>query len=176
MAVKDYTPILGSIVSATATALTDAGVPVGLAHVSPGQLPAWDDCCAGQLYLRVIEVFPTAGTNAPFPQIDQAQRGAGIACAINMLAFHLGLGVMRCAHTVDEQGITPTATELTEDAYATMGDLSILLNVIVCNVPGITGVQQVKVGRWLPQGVLGGCVGGEWDFYIAVDPCLCQDA
>ena len=53
-----------------------------------------------------------------------------------------------------------------------MEDLDTMLNVIVCKVPEVAGVTRVKVGRWVPQGVQGGCHGGEWTFYAAVDPCL----
>ena len=36
----------------------------------------------------------------------------------------------------------------------------------------LSGVQTVKLGRWLPQGPEGGCAGGEWTAYLGVWPCL----
>lgn len=171
---RSMEPLLTGILSAAASSLTAAGVPAGLVHLSPGLLPAWDNCCegSGQLWLRVMETYPTAGVGAAFPQIDTAQKGVG--CSINLLALHLGLGVMRCAHTVSDQGVFPTAAQMSSDALNTLDDLGLLLDVITCEVPALRGAMSVKVDRWTPQGVQGGCVGGEWGFYVAFDPCLCQ--
>lgn len=167
---RNFRPIYTSILSAAASAINPAN-PVGLTHVAPGLLAAWDDCCSGQLYLRTIEVYPTAGRNTPFPQFDAGQPGVG--CGVNLLAFHLALGVIRCAHTIDDNGTPPTADEMTGDAFDAIDDLSLLLDVISCDLLGLPGIMGVKVGRWQPQGVQGGCHGGEWDFYAAVDPCIC---
>lgn len=169
---RDYGPTLTSVLSAASSALNAEGRPTGRVTLSPGGPVAWDDCCEGQLYLRVIEVYPTMGSSgAPFPQIDSAQKGVG--CGVKMLALHLGLGVLRCAATLDSDGNAPSDAAMSADTLAASADLSTLLDVIACTVPTLPGVQQMKVGRWQPQGVQGGCHGGEWDFYLAVDPCLC---
>lgn len=169
---RDYTPILAAILEEARLALAEN--PPARVELTPGLLPAWDDCCAGQLYLRVIEIYPTAGVGAAFPAIDSSQRGAGLACAVKLMAVHIGLGVIRCAHTVDDNGNPPTPAEVTADASEMLDDMSALLDVIVCQVPGVSGVMQVKLDRWQPQGVEGGCHGGEWGAYLAIDPCLCS--
>lgn len=173
---RDLEPILTSILSAASSALNEAGVPASLVHLAPGTTPAWDNCCegGGQLWLRVVEVYPTSGGRGSFPAIDTQQQGVAGGCGIHLLAVHLALGVMRCAHTVNDQGVPPTGPEMTSDALATLTDLSVLLDVIGCEVPDVVGVQSAKVDRWNPQGVLGGCAGGEWGFFVAVDPCLCK--
>lgn len=169
---RDYGPILAQILTAANAALTDSGAPPGRVELVPGQRPAWDDCCEGQLYLRVVEIYPSVGTGqtAPFPAIDTQQRGAG--CGIRLLAFHLALGVIRCAAVVNDDGTPPTPGEVTADGLEAMADMSVLLDVLTCDVPGMTGVMKMKLDKWTPQGVNGGCHGGEWSFYIAVDPCL----
>lgn len=179
---RDYAPIMRGILSAASSALTLEDRPVTRVELTPGNLPAWDDCCAGQLFLRVIEVFPTmgttpgGGTGVAFPQIDTAQRGAaGGRCAIHMLAVHVAIGVMRCAHTVMDSGIPPTPSEVSEDGELMLADMATLLDVIVCDLDQIRGVHRVKVGKWSPLGVNGGCHGGEWDAYLAVDPCTCKN-
>lgn len=171
---RDYEPILNGVLSAAASALVEAGRPTGRVEMVPGRLPAWDDCCEGQLYLRVIELYPTAGQNAPFPQIDAQQRGAGSRCGFHAVALHIGLGVIRCAATVDGEGNAPTPARVTQDAVTMLDDMALLLDVLVCNAETIQGVQSLKMDRWLPQGVEGGCHGGEWGAYLLVDPCLCQ--
>lgn len=172
----DLAPVLTSILSAASSSLNDAGVPAALVHVAPGQQPAWDNCCegGGQLWLRVVGVYPTSGGRAAFPAIDTQQQGVGVGCGVHLLAVHLALGVMRCAHTISDRGVPPTADEMTDDAFATLTDMGLLLDVIGCEVPALPRVQSMKVDRWTPQGVQGGCVGGEWGFFIAVDPCLCK--
>lgn len=173
---SNYEVILESILSAAASALNTAGRAPGRVELTPGTLPAWDDCCEGQLYLRTVEIYPTAAGGAAFPAIDSKQQGVGSACAVNLLAVRLGLGVIRCAATVDDAGVAPTPAAVSADASLMLSDMDTLLNVLVCTVPGLWGVQRLKIDRWQPQGVQGGCHGGEWGFYIAVDPCLCQSA
>ena len=152
-------------------ALIDCGNPVGLATLAPGTTVAWDNCCepGGQLYVRLVEVFPTAGTTAAFPSIDSQQQ-----CGVSMLAAQLAVGVIRCAHTVDDEGNPPTAQEMTVDALKTTEDMSSLLQAITC----CWGPEQRqwKLSNWTPQGVRGGCVGGEWTVYVAVSPCGCPPA
>ena len=146
-------------------------MPPGRIELTPGGLPAWDDCCAGQLYLRVREVFPTG----PFPSFDAVQKGVNPKCSIHMVAVSLAMGMIRCAATVDENGNSPSPAEVTADADEMLDDMATLLDVIVCEVKGVRGVMAMKLDRWVPQGPNGGCHGGEWGFMIAVDPCLCGD-
>lgn len=167
----DLKPVLQGILSASASAFEEAGTPPGRVELTPGNLPAWDDCCEGQLYLRVIEIFPSGN---PFPVFDSAQQGAAGKCAIKLMAVHLGLGIMRCAHTIDNDGNAPTPGEVTSDGNQMVDDMQILLDVIVCELEkSFKRIMKVKLDRWAPQGVSGGCHGGEWGFFIAMDPCLC---
>lgn len=168
---RNYKPTLFGVLDKAKVALADN--PTGRVELTPGIQPAWDDCCEGQLYLRIIEIFPTMGKESPFPRIDASQRGAaGSACTIHALAIHLGLGILRCAAVVQKDG-APTDVQVSADASQMVDDMDTLLDVIICQVPGVTGVMQTKLDRWVPLGPEGGCAGGEWSFYIAVDPCLC---
>lgn len=165
----DLTPVLTGILSAGSSAFNEAGTPPGRVELTPGNLPAWDDCCAGQLYLRVVEIFPSG---SPFPVFDSAQAGAAGKCAVKLMAVHLAIGIIRCAHSIDGDGDAPTPQQVTSDGYQMIEDMQILLDVIMCQVETIRKVMKVKLDRWAPQGVNGGCHGGEWNFFIAVDPCL----
>lgn len=172
---RDYTPILQSILSAAASALNAEERPTGRVELTPGSLPAWDDCCEGQLYLRVPDVYPTAGKNSPFPQKDSSQAGVNLACAVHGLAVHIGLGVLRCAETVDDNGNAPTPAEVTADAEQMLADMATLLDVLVCIAPRLDGILSLKIDQWNPLGVEGGCAGGEWSAYLWVDPCVCKE-
>lgn len=167
---RDLKPILNSILSAAASKLNAADVAPGRVVLSPGTTPAWDDCCDGQLTLRVIEMYPTA----PFPQFDQQQRGADGGC-LHMLDLHLGLSAVRCAHTIDSNGVVPTPAQVTEDGNEMADDAMLLLDAIVCDIKELPGLLGLKLGRWQPTPETGGCHGGEWDFHVAIAPCLCQE-
>jgi hypothetical protein len=173
---RDYAPLLNGILSAAASALEEQGRPTGRVERTPGQLPAWDDCCEGQLYLRVIEIYPTAGTNSPFPQFDVAQRSAaGSHCGFHLVAVKIGLGVMRCAATVTDDGKAPTTEQVSANADDMMLDMATMLDVLLCTVSKMNGIMAMKMDRWTPQGVNGGCHGGEWGAVLAVDPCVCKE-
>lgn len=173
---RDYVVVLQGILSAAASVFNQPGQnKPGRVELTPGLLPAWDDCCGGQLYLRTIEVYPTAGKNSPFPAIDTQQTGAaGSMCGFHLVAVHIGLGMIRCAATVDDDGNAPTPAAVSENANTMLDDMATLLDVLVCDAPKIPGVLALKVDRWVPQGVQGGCHGGEWGAFLAMDPCLCQ--
>lgn len=163
-----YAPILQSVLSAASSAFTEEGRPPGRVELTPGLLPAWDDCCKGQLYLRVMEVFPSS----PFPTFDTSQQGANLQCAIKMLDLHIGLGIIRCAATVADDTTPPTPEQVSADGVLMLNDMQTLLSVILCTVPTLPRIQKVKLDRWIPQGVQGGCGGGEWGVHLAVDPCV----
>lgn len=171
---RDYSTPLKAILSAAAGALIAEGRPPNRVELTPGNLPAWDDCCEGQLYLRVVEIYPTAGSGSPFPQIDTQQRGASNKCALHLVAVHIALGIIRCAHTVDEQGVSPTSAEVTGDADLMLLDMATLLDALICTGQDIPGIMSLKIDKWVPLGVSGGCAGGEWSAYLAMDPCLCS--
>lgn len=166
----DLRPILHSILSASASAFEEAGTPPGRVELTPGRLPAWDDCCAGQLYLRVREVFPTG----PFPSFDATQKGVNSQCAIKMVGVSFAVGMMRCAAILDDNGNAPSPADVSADGDEMLDDMSIILNTLVCVAPTLPGVLSLKMDRWMPQGTEGMCHGGEWGAMIAVDPCLCQ--
>ena len=167
---RDLKPILNSILSAAASKLNDAGVPPGRVVLSPGTTPATDDCCKGQLTLRIVEMYPTS----TFPQFDQTQRGADGGC-IHILDIHLALGVHRCAYTLSDKGVPPTPAQVTEDGNEMADDAMLLLDAIICDIKELPGLLGLKLGRWEPPGETGGCQRGEWDFHVAIAPCLCQD-
>lgn len=139
---------------------------VGRAFLAPGQQVAHDDCCDGQLWVRLISAFPSG---RPFPNPDSAQ-----PCGILLMALQLGLGIVRCAHTVDDNGNAPTPEELTEDTLGGTLDASILLSAIQCCELPLATDKLIGLGTWTPSGPQGGCVGGEWSLTVGVGNCGCN--
>ena len=165
---RNLTPILTGVLSAAASRLTVAERPAGLVHLAPGARVAYDNCCEGQgqLWLRVIDIAPSAGPGSPFPNYDSTQRGDCPA----LLSVQVGLGIVRCVHTLDDNGIPPTAEQMGSDGEEMLADSAILLDVLQCESRKILGVMTLKLGRWNPRGPEGGCAGGEWTAFLGVDP------
>lgn len=149
-------------------ALKNDGRAVGLAHLAPGAEVAWDDCCKGQLWVRTVEVYPTMN-GSPFPNQDLRQAG----CGVEMLAVQIGVGVMRCAATLNDQGQPPSAAQMTKDAVGILQDQATVLHTLTC-LPGNGYIKKLLINRWTPQGPSGSCAGGEWTAYIAVGVCPCE--
>lgn len=173
----DYSPMLGSILSAAASRLIVEKRPLDRVELVHGQVPTYDGGCDGQLYLQVRQVYPTAGRNAPFPRIDADQAGAGGVCAIHGLAIKYALGVVRCVSVFsDEEGEPPEPGDVSDSTALILMDMSDLLDVLMCSVPEIPGVLKTKLDNWSPLSSEGGRAGGEWLAYVMVNPCLCQKA
>lgn len=152
-------PIMGGLLEAVDRRLTADERPVARLHLSPGLTPAWDDCCAGQAYVRVAGM---AGQTTP----------AAVACPAAMVT-RLVVGVIRCAHTLDDNGDPPTPEQLTEDTRNTTRDAALVLQALTCDLPNLSNVDRVALGEWTPVGPLGGCVGGEWVVTIQHGLCPC---
>lgn len=161
-------PIMGTLLTCAQDALNSYSRPVGLVSLVPGGEVAWDNCCddGGQLYVRLVEMYPSG---RPFPNAD-----GQAACAPVMLAARLAVGVIRCAHTVDDNGVPPSAAELTADALSMTADASILLEALKCCFPtSDSHIMKSLIGRWEPKGPSGGCAGGEWAVTVGFGTCNC---
>jgi hypothetical protein len=147
-------------------ALIEAGVPVGTAFLNPGLVVPDDDCCEGQLSVRVIQRFPSR----TFPSIDTTASN----CNPLFWSVELGVSVMRCAHTVDDDNSFPTGPEMTADALAINRDAALLETAIrCCWVP--RGTEKKMIQQWTPRDTTGGCMGGEWTVFYAQVSCGCPE-
>lgn len=124
----------------------------------PGQEVVWDDCCDGQLHIRVISMDPL---------VRRPHSAAGIACDVIGFTVALGLGVVRCAATLNDQGQAPSPKQINDDNQQMLLDMSELQSVMLCSP------HTYDVLRWQPLGVTGGCHGGEWTFTVRVNANAC---
>lgn len=142
-------------------ALTEDGLIVP-AHtfVAPGAEVAWDDCCEGQLWVRVVSMWPYGS----FPNRDLSLN----RCA-PPLAVQVGMGILRCVtglERLDDQVESyPTAAQLTGDARQMVCDSAALHRAITC-CHGEELDEDLALDQWTPLGPTGGCYGGEWTYYI----------
>lgn len=161
-----FAPPMQAILTCAEEALTADDRPVGLASLTPGGIPAHDNCCngpaGGQLWVRLAGAFPSGN---PFPQPDTTAR-----CPTG-LAVQIAVGVIRCVHTISDNMAFPTAEEMTADALGITQDAATILDVLRCCAPDDR--WAIMIGRWNPLGPLGGCAGGEWTATLAVDLCAC---
>jgi hypothetical protein len=137
----------------------------GRVLVVPGAAVAWDDCCDGQLWTRLVTVLPQGAANG---QITQP-------CGVLLWQAVLGVGVLRCAATVDDNGVAPSPAVLSAEANQMTADASALNEAIhCCFAPLPEYERRVRIVRWDPLGPDGGCVGGEWQITVLLDNCRCD--
>lgn len=150
-------PVLAEYVT-NAVATLDP-VPERVIVYQPGEEVAWDECCDGQLWGRVVSVDP--GPIQP--------KANGLPCGIPWWSVTLGLGILRCVAVVNDKGTPPSAAKITEDGAQMLADLATLQEVVAC-----TG-KTATVVSWTPLGPQGGCAGGEWVFTVRIMACGCPD-
>lgn len=154
--------VIFDYLDAVRAAVTEALPPVGRSFVAPGGVVAWDDCCDGQVWVRLASATPAPAPAAPL-------KASGDLCAVPWWTLNVVVGVIRCAHTIDDEGNAPTPRELSEDAESVLEDMWTILRVITCKV------AHERMGTWTPVGPEGGCVGGEWSFTARIAGCSCDD-
>jgi hypothetical protein len=139
--------------------------PVGRVVVMPGASVVWDDCCEGQLWVRVVSVVG-AGT---------LTKSAMQPCA-PLYQVNLTVGVVRCAAVIDSQGNPPTPAVMTHDADTTLRDFADVVTGLVCCASKVPEISALRVESWAPVGVDGGCVGGEVSASFRMALCSPCDA
>jgi len=151
-------PVLKTYVDEALRALDPK--PSRVIEVAPGSVVAWDDCCGGQLWSRVVVVEPFIGR----------QSGASLPCGVLYWNVRVALGIIRCAHTLTDSGNAPAAHLVAQDGQEMLRDLAVLQEVVLCHP------QTRSILNWTPLGPQGGCHGGEWQFTISVGTCACPEA
>ena len=133
---------------------------VSLESLVPGGEVAWDACdCEGQLWVRLINIVPT---------------GQEANCPPTMWNLVLGVGVVRCVSSLDDQARPPTAAKMTSEAKVMTQDAADIYEALVCC--SIDNAQRgPTIGQWSPVGALGGCAGGEWQTTIRIGTCACPE-
>lgn len=164
MATEVLGPLLAGWLAAVEARLT---APVGRATIMPGNSIVEDDCCEGQLHIRIVSIVGASALSRPAMQ----------PC-LPLYQVRVGIGVTRCAHTVDDAGNAPTPAEMAADALQTYQDRADIVEAIVCDIwPEIrdhAGLATLRIEDWLPTTVQGGCVGGEITLtfgHILCTPC-----
>lgn len=155
-------PILGTALACASTGLS---VPASRAIIATGQI-AWEGCCSGQVWARLIDMTPMQ-TSSGFGQVT----ASGQPCGPVMWRATIGVGVLRCAATVNEMGDAPPSATLIAEALGTTRDQADLGEALQCCLA--PQVASLVMQRWDPLGPDGGCVGGEWTFTVLVDACSC---
>lgn len=127
--------------------------------LAPGEMAAWDDCCDGQVWARLVNI-------TPLPSNTPARRPGLHPCAVPELMATFELGVVRCAHSLNDRGEAPSAVQVTEDGEQSIDDMSNLFGAMRC----MDWIRSSIV--WTPQGPDGGCHGGYWQGTMLVSNCV----
>lgn len=166
MADERLGPIISAMLECARVSLTN---PVNRVLVMPGSTVVDDDCCegGGQLFIRVVSIVGASGLAQPDSQ--PCTPLYKIRCAI---------GTRRCAHTVSDAGVPPSAAEMTADAFSVLQDRADIMEAFSCCIapmfPDRYDIGALRIEDWLPSPVLGGCIGCEITFtfsQVLCNPC-----
>jgi len=156
-------PMMSAMLSHAAAALTP---PVARVALYPGGSIAFDDCCTGQVWVRLISIAPATGQRT-------TSYTTILPCGVTMWIVEVGIGVLRCAATIDDFGRAPSPAALTADTLQMTQDQADLSMAIQCEMTQIPQLERLSPVSWLPLGPDGGCLGGEWRVTTLVDNCRC---
>lgn len=142
-----YLLILDELLTAVYDELT---VKPGRSLVAPGAEVAWDDCCEGQLAVRIVRT-------------EAIYKSTNGGCPIGYRVV-LGVSIVRCAATVDDRGRAPSPSQISADGHRVTRDMSEVARAIQCY--DSPDAMRTWLGEWTPSGPNGGCAGGEWTMTI----------
>lgn len=123
-------------------ALPDDRKP-GRSVIAPGGEVAWDNCCDGQLSVRIISAVTA---------YDRGQK------CVTGIKVTYGVAIVRCVQSLDDRGRPPTEEQITDDGFTMIDDMCALHAGIETTDLG----HRTVIGSWTPSGPMGGCAGGEW--------------
>ena len=147
--------------------------PPGRCCMTPGSAVVLDDCCKGTAWVRLDRIGETSISGRLIPPPMESW-GDG-RCSDQQVQIVLGIGVMRCAATTDEQGVPPSCEVLESETQAMASDIDALYRTASCCLDDAAsfGVYSVDPAMFTPLGPAGGCVGGELMVGYTVDLCPC---
>lgn len=133
-----------------ALATTEAGAPARQ-YVSDGPLVAWD---CEQIVVTVENTYSHRG--------DVSVEDTSPLDCLVMRAAVLGVWVVRCAPTLDDDGTPPDANEIDTNAAIVLADPMVLLDAIVDAYRAglLLGCHGLAFQQWQGVGPEGGLTGG----------------
>lgn len=121
-------------------------VKPGRSVIAPGVEAVWDDCCNGQLSLRL------AGSQMVYNK-DR--------CPL-AIDHTFEVEIVRCVATLDDQGKPPAEYEITHDALSILRDVREIGCALSNYEPSDRAVQRFNLNEYIPGNLEGGCGGGKW--------------
>lgn len=164
-------PLIDALATCLCTQLADTlGGPVARCCAIPGSAVVIDDCCNGTAWVRLdrMDTIPAGDRRVPVTDVSWGGR----ECGPMLARLLVGLGVMRCAATVDENGNPPACDTLSQESKVMFSDIDALFAAaLCCDAP--VEVVDASPQQLVPQGPAGGCAGAELIVAYTVDLCPC---
>lgn len=131
----------------------------------PGENLITDWCGPGACGMAFVRLDTTGTSTAQFPDPDPGAGRLGPQAA----TFHVG--IVRCVAVQDAKGKPPAPEVQTAEARRFIADAGKIRSALVCLLehqrPHLNR-HNTQVGKWVPQGPLGGCAGGYWPLSVRV--------
>lgn len=136
------------------------------AYVSMG-VPAWDDCCDGQLVVWWSRVYGSS----TFPDADTRP----IVCQSPWTVVEVNVEIVRCIPGSDRNGNPPSVESLEEAARVANVDARAVWTAVQCCLVNHREVWEARVTGQVVAGPDGGCVGSRLTILVGViDGCACS--
>lgn len=121
-------------------------VKPGRSVIAPGVETVWDDCCSGQLAVRL------AGSRIVYSKD---------ICPI-ALENTIEVELVRCVASLEDDGEAPSENVVTADALQILKDMRELGCALQNYDPTDKQVHRVLLSEYTPTPLEGGCGGGKW--------------
>lgn len=149
----------------------------GRIGIVPGRDVVADDCCEGIAWVRRIRTFRTDVETFPSALLRQQA-----PCTDWVWGVEFGVGVLRCAPTVDDSGNAPTVADLRAAALEIADDEERVRRALLCCLPtalasyvrrrSSIGVLM-SLGDAVSIGPEGGCHAFEMTMIVGLPNCIC---
>ncbi|MBE3130028.1 MAG: hypothetical protein IMZ54_04815 [Acidobacteria bacterium] len=150
---EDLTALLATVKAE----VEECGPELALVFLNPGIDVAWDVCCGGQLWIRVVRMHPVNPLPSKAFPSSACGYPLGVQIAIGVIRCQTGLEILDTPEPKPAQFDT-FGTQLTGDAEQMLLDMAAIYRVL-CEA-------GIMIDQWNPLGPKGGCYGGEWTAWL----------
>lgn len=155
--VTTLTEDLEALLAAVEAEVEECGPELALVFLNPGLDVAWDVCCGGQLWIRVVRLHPVNPLPTKVFNTTECRYPLGVQIAVGIIRCQSGLEILDTPSPKPAQ-FEAFGTDLTNDAEQMLLDMAAIYRVL-CDA-------GIMIDTWTPLGPKGGCYGGEWTAWL----------
>lgn len=147
------------------------GCPERACVYNGGVEVAFDDCCAGQLWVAWGRTYSTEVFPEQRPENTSSRKCFSQG---HMLAIDFEIGIVRCAPTIDDYGTPPSCEQIEASALQMHQEAYIILRAVTCCLAEwVTQGHDAVWTEQIPAGDEGTCVGSVLKVTVGLNCLRC---